>query len=441
MGKTDYEVVVIGAGFAGVAAAQELGRRGRNVLLLEARSRVGGRTWTDSFAGKQIEMGGAWVHWFQPYVWSAVSRYGIELVEDDPPTRCLLASGDGLDLFDADVALERLDALNQRFFEGSVDYFARPHDPLFDSEAVAAIDALSLRDRLEQLGLTDEEKAWLSGMYSVLAGGTSDSGGFSMAARWWSLSGWTFPLLWDCLSRYRMKGGTAGLIGAMLDDSAAEVQLDNPVAAVDQSGDGVHVTTRSGQRISADAAVVAVPANVWPTIDFTPSLSAPRLAAAGEGVGVAHGLKVWVRIKGKGIGRVFGAPPEGYRFTLFVTYAELGEDEQLLVCFSPDPTLDPSDLDQVEAGIKELFPQADVLGAHCHDWGTDEFSRGAGAYFKPGQLTRYLPALQASEGRLAFATGDIASGWAGFIDGAFESGLRAAGEIDRTFRGDLARNR
>lgn len=59
-----YDVVVVGAGFAGLVAARELSaQRSRSVLLIEARDRIGGRTWTASELGEEIEMGGTWVHW------------------------------------------------------------------------------------------------------------------------------------------------------------------------------------------------------------------------------------------------------------------------------------------------------------------------------------------------------------------------------------------
>lgn len=60
--KTRYDVVVIGAGFAGLVAARDVSRHGRT-LLLDARDRIGGRTWTASVFGQDLEMGGTWVHW------------------------------------------------------------------------------------------------------------------------------------------------------------------------------------------------------------------------------------------------------------------------------------------------------------------------------------------------------------------------------------------
>src|ERR1700754_4927116 len=70
------DVVVIGAGFAGLIAARELGRAGLGVLVLEARDRVGGRAWTDRRLGRDLELGGTWVHWVQPHSWAEMTRYG-----------------------------------------------------------------------------------------------------------------------------------------------------------------------------------------------------------------------------------------------------------------------------------------------------------------------------------------------------------------------------
>jgi monoamine oxidase len=73
--RADADVVVIGAGFAGLVAARELGRAGLGVLVLEARDRVGGRTWTDRRLGHDLELGGTWVHWVQPHTWAEMTRY------------------------------------------------------------------------------------------------------------------------------------------------------------------------------------------------------------------------------------------------------------------------------------------------------------------------------------------------------------------------------
>lgn len=62
--RDSYDVIVIGAGFAGLVAARELAKRSDlDVLLVDARDRIGGRTWVSRALGEEFEMGGTWVHW------------------------------------------------------------------------------------------------------------------------------------------------------------------------------------------------------------------------------------------------------------------------------------------------------------------------------------------------------------------------------------------
>ncbi|NKX52341.1 FAD-dependent oxidoreductase, partial [Arthrobacter deserti] len=74
------DVIIIGAGFAGLTAARELSRRGHRTILLEARDRIAGRTHLEERLGRNLELGGTWVHWTQPYVWAEMGRYGINPV-------------------------------------------------------------------------------------------------------------------------------------------------------------------------------------------------------------------------------------------------------------------------------------------------------------------------------------------------------------------------
>ena len=77
------------------------------------------------------------------------------------------------------------------------------------------------------------------------------------------------------------------------------------------------------------------------------------------------------------------------------------------------------------ASSTTILPGYEALDATAHDWFADEFSRGTWAIHRPGWYEHHHAAMQRPEGRVLFAGSDLANGWAGFIDGAIESGLRA----------------
>src|SRR6185436_6765740 len=86
--------------------------------------------------------------------------------------------------------------------------------------------------------------------------------------------------------------------------------------------------------------------------------------------------------------------------------------------------------DAVLEEIDVLFPGLPITSVGGHDWTTDRWSQGTWCCFRPGQLTGSLRALQQPHGRIAFAGGDIAEAWGGYIDGAIESGLTVARDVD-----------
>lgn len=70
-----YDVIVVGAGYCGLTAARNAAIEGLNVLLLEARDRIGGRSWSSNIGNYPFEMGGTWVHWGQSNTWREMLRY------------------------------------------------------------------------------------------------------------------------------------------------------------------------------------------------------------------------------------------------------------------------------------------------------------------------------------------------------------------------------
>jgi monoamine oxidase len=126
MKMTDYDVVIIGGGFAGATVARELQHKGFGVLLLEARDRLGGRTWTQEALGHRIELGGTWVHWVQPHVWAEITRYGLELTQSPVPSWGRWIVDGELRKGSAEEFLGLLDDGMSRFLEDSRVRLDRP---------------------------------------------------------------------------------------------------------------------------------------------------------------------------------------------------------------------------------------------------------------------------------------------------------------------------
>ncbi|MEU3984581.1 NAD(P)/FAD-dependent oxidoreductase [Streptomyces sp. NPDC026672] len=423
----NYDVIVVGAGYAGITAARELRLQGRRVLIVEARDRIGGRTWTDTLAGKQIEMGGTWVETTQPHVGAELTRYGIALVPDADPERAFFPTPSGPAEFAPGEGFGLMGSVYERIFDGSQQYFERPFEPLHRLDLLKSLDKLSLRDRLDQMGLSREQELMVNGQTAVYSGGSSATGALTMLAQWWALSGWNNDG-WNETMKYRMSTGTVGLLNAMLNATQPTVVLNSPVSRIALSGTTYSVTTRSGTIFTAPAVVVAVPVNVWQTITFSPALPAAHTTATSQGIGVKTGTKLWIHGRSSQ-GRFYAQGAEGGSPITMLLPDKPTSTGQLYTAFSTDPSFDPTNFSRVTAAVKQLGADMEVLAVKAQRWGSDPFARGGWAFRKPGQLTTLYPDLLKPSGRLAFASADMANGWSGYIDGAIESGIRAAAQI------------
>ncbi|HZE04187.1 MAG TPA: FAD-dependent oxidoreductase, partial [Solirubrobacteraceae bacterium] len=99
---------------------------------------------------------------------------------------------------------------------------------------------------------------------------------------------------------------------------------------------------------------------------------------------------------------------------------------QLMIGFGPDAErCDAGDRGALQDQLDAILPGYELVDATAHDWLADEFSRGTWAIHRPGWYEHHHAAMRRPEPGLVFAGSDLADGWAGFIDGAIESGLRA----------------
>ncbi|MFE1545961.1 flavin monoamine oxidase family protein [Streptomyces sp. NPDC058718] len=422
--RRDYDVIVVGAGFAGATAARELRSRGLQVLVLEARNRVGGRVWTDTYLNRKIELGGQWIHPAQTFAMEELNRYNIPLVTEIQPEVAIYPTASGPTAFPPGEVFGRLGEMLAKLFEGSQQYFERPRDPLFRADLLRSVDPLSLHDRISQLNLSAQDAGWLSSQVAGFAGGSSKDGALTSLAQWWAHTGWNADGWFSLMSQRVGLNGMSGLVRAMLYEEPLTIKLNTPVTAIADTGSGVSVVTANRGTFRASHVVVAVPTNVWKDITFAPGLPKVHADAAVEGIGVRRTVKLWMHVKGVSP-LTLCQGYEGQRIESLFPAAKL-TDGHLMIGFAFDPTFDPTNLAQVQAAVREYLPTAQVASVRSHDWGSDPYARGAQALRRPNQLLRQLPDIQRPYGRIAFAGGDLASVWNGFVDGAIESGRAAA---------------
>jgi pseudooxynicotine oxidase len=421
--RSERDVIVIGGGLAGVTTARETSLGGLDTLLLEARDRLGGRTWTYRWNDTDIELGGGWVHWHQPHVWSEITRAGLAVERGQDAEVSGWFVGDER----RSGSIDERDAIAERgwdrFVDGVREALPLPHDPLYAGEQLARFDGQTIAERLDELDLDPEERDVLSAELESLAHGRLGDAGAVAVLRWHALSGGSLRLTQETGGRITFRDGTQSLVHAIADKAPVEMRLSTPVAAVSERDGRVEVHTRGGETVPARLAVVALPLNALGGVEFDPPLSEGKRAAIELGQ-ASRGVKIFIHARGEPVFQ--NAIKPGHPFGYLDTEVVYLDGTQLMIGFGYDQELcDASDLAAVQRQLDEILPGYEALAATAHDWVADEFSRGTWAIHRPGWYTRYHAEMQRPEGAVLLAGSDLANGWAGFMDGAIESGLRA----------------
>jgi len=422
-----FDVAVIGAGLAGLTAARELGLRGRRVVLLEGRDRLGGRAWFSSFAGTEVEMGGGFVHRIQPFIWAELARYGLDVADGSVEfERTFFRHDDGFQEADATAFAGFLSSID-RLFDDARDLIP---DPLSfpDHEASWEADLRTLRERIDALDVSPDERDRIDALGSGLSSAGNREVGYLGMAKAYALAGFDAEGLLDANGRWTIVKGTRALVDAIAGDVDGDVRVSTVVRTIAQTDAGVAIATDRGE-MAAAAAIVAVPLNTLGDILFDPPLSPIKREAAERG-SVGRGVKVWARLR-PGYPTTFAAAPDRFPLTFAETQVGSGDEADLVLAFGPSADRLPhADEAGVARAIEDMLPGASVEAVGGHDWTHDPFSKGTWAAYAPGTWLRWAPELGRAEGRIVFAGSDIAPGWGSYMDGAIETGFLAADEIE-----------
>ena len=419
-------VVIIGAGFAGATAARELSGRSIDVTVLEARDRIGGRAWTGSLAGNPVDLGGQTYHWLQPHLWAEMTRYGVESYAwPRLETAYVLSQTGEMTVLDtAKMGAELTSAIN-KMYEASREAFPRPYENL-DVDGIRALDQRSIGDRLDEITLTGIQSTLINAALQVNFNGPYREGALTTGLRRTALVMGEAKFLPEVVS-YRAKGGMQAVVENILAASGATLRLNSVVCSIRQDGPGkVSIGLKGGETFKADKVILTIPFPALQSVDFTPPLNAAKQVFS-KAKPINSGVMLWIEVDG--IDKPSMAYAPGERPLCFFRTDRIDGNVATGQAFGANKDLiDIESIDSVGAAIKQWFPKAKVLNVAGHDWLGDPFSKQMWTMLRPGQLST-LPELQAAHGDVVFAGTDTANGWAGYFDGAIESGLRAARKV------------
>ena len=403
----DVDVLIVGAGAAGIAAARELQKMRKSFLLVEARNRVGGRVFTDRTLGAHFDAGAVYIHWAEDNPWAQFSRdLGVATSQDTGTPGAFRFFESGTEV--APSARQRRRAA-----------FARL-GPLMDGDGVPDISIAALAD------MASDDRAE---MRDAAAGLARMALGDEPAR----ISALDYGRLWsggDLL----VPSGYGDLVARAAAD--VPVRLSTRVDSIDWSGAGIVAQTSAGT-INARAAIVTVPVGVLQAggIRFTPALAvATQDAIGGMGMGALSKIGLTFDFTkldvpsgdifaSEGPGRVFDF--EVRPFGRDIAVAIFGGDFAREITRDPDVAKNIA-LDYFVHAVGSSA-RAAFQGAAVHAWHNDALSLGCYSHCLPGHAGARAALAEPVGGRLFFAgEASAPAGGAMTAGGAWLAGIAAA---------------
>jgi monoamine oxidase len=440
-------VLVAGAGLAGLSAAYDLMAMGAAVTVADARDRVGGRVWTirDGFVeGQHAEAGGDMIDEEQYEIRELSRSLGLKLTR-------ILRGGFGYVRPDATGKPKILAGSASRGWERLAEEIAPVAKPYelaerrWDSPITAAIARRPVASWLDEIKADAELRATAAGLRGFFL---ADPDELSLIALVDQFSDSDGPAPG---TMYRIEGGNDRLPAALAASLGERLHLNTEVVALSHRGSTVRVSVKNGRalaQINCDYAVLAVPATLLRRMPITPALPAQQHDATSR-LKYGRATRTLLQFSSRfwravGRPRAFGSPlPFG---AVWDANEEQRGRSGILSLLAGGSASDATQAIVAKHGVRGLVDVLEWLGAQDADlvasrqivWEQDPFARGGYAYFDPAFDPGLRAWLARPAGRLFFAGEHTSIKWQGYMNGAVESGRRAAAEIAATHAAAVA---
>ncbi|MCC6427666.1 MAG: FAD-dependent oxidoreductase [Phycisphaerales bacterium] len=432
------KVIVIGAGFGGLACALELVARGHDVAIHEGRGRVGGRVLTmrDITDNAGIEAGGEWIGANHPTWLALAKRFNIDLAET-PDAEDLYAplylKGKLLDAQQTEALYEQMSKILEALNDAAKDI-----DPLAPWTAPAAQQL----DRMTAAQWLAEQECTELCRTAIEAQLTNDNG---VSMGWQSylahlamIKGGGLQDYWENSEVFRARQGNQELATRMYMELTPErFTLGNVITRIQVNDNSVIVTDARDRKHEADFAVLAVAPTVWRNIEFVPALPsalAPQMGFASKML-CSFKKPAW---------KDLGLAPDSLSdteigYTWESTGIHAAARNPVLCAFSGGPGAEmglrlnePERNEQYKERLQRIYKG---IGEHIDSmrfigWPTDRWTMGGYSFPAPGQVTTCLRALNIGYKRLHFAGEHVSTAFPGYMEGALSAGTAAATRID-----------
>lgn len=390
----------------------------------------------------------AQVHWNQPHLYSELHRYGLHKNLKSsagtiaPEYTYYKPTVGAVTTLNGQECAEIQQTVANKFFEvdgmTSRDLMPYPHEPFREPAPWKRYDHLTVRERLDQLSdIPSSHKDLFESVINSFGSAPGSKIGFVEALRWYALGGHNLTSVFELAGIYKLgKGGMTSLARAMMEDCSCDIAFDTVVTEIIQGSTDTTVRSKDGRDFRTKYVISTIPLNCLTDVKFSPPLSALRREAAAQGH-INQGAKIHFKLAQIEPGwfafsNGYGDSPFCFAFSDHNgTNPSSSPDGTYCIGFGYNGHL--TDKEDNKTIIREfqrnIKPGAEVQAYLTHDWMNDPLAKGVWSCWGPNSMTKYLQELQTRHGNVLFASGDWADGWRGFVDGALESGHRAAAEI------------